>query len=150
MISAVKLAVVIPAVIGGLWMARNEEAASRGDFGYKVAFRSQPSLGFSAALAESEAPDTWNQEAIAVVRRIRVERLVENLESLSSIAKQMSPERAAQVELVLEDMTDQCAELVSESALKEKSTDEKIARIEKSLGRLIISFAKVLEPELSL
>lgn len=138
MIGTLKAALIVPFVIGCLWVM------SAGSDAVGVVI---PRQGVDFVKAPSGVKTT---QAMMVSRRERIERLLTNLEVVAGIAQQMAPERAAQIEMVLDEMVGQCVELANERALRDRATDAKLLSLEKSLSRLVNTFDRILEPELSL
>jgi len=132
---------IVSVVIGGLWIARGKGEGARFD----IPDTESASISFQTS-SVSLGPSV---NTIAN-RRARIERLLQNIEVVRAVSQQMTPERAAQIDLVLDEMTSEAQELTSESALGDRSTDEKISELEDSLNRLIAAFGRLLEPEVKL
>lgn len=133
--------VIVSAVIGGLWIARGEGEGARFDI---------PDTETVSMSYQTSSVTLGSSVNAIATRRARIERFLQNIEVVKVVSQQMAPERAAQIDMVLEEMTSEAQELSSEAALSDRATDEKISELEDDLNRLIAAFGRLLEPEVKL
>lgn len=166
-----RTALVIPAVISGLWVVETvnpisvervkasvvapiplapKEAEVKTPEGARR-FEEARSESVSAPAASKAAVEKATaQEDRVVERRIRIERLLMALDHVAAVALQMQPEQAERLEPVIVDIAEQTLELVSDSQIRQTSTDGELDRLEDMLGKLIGSMSRMVEPEMSL
>jgi hypothetical protein len=135
--SIVRSALVIPAFISGLLMAKKPaETAPR-----------QASSAVQTVSAERVSQRNLDP---VMSRKLRIERVLVTLDKVAAVTLQMSPERSSRIEPVLVDLAEQTLALVDEETLKASDTDEELDHIESTLAGLMNSMNRMIEPEMSL
>lgn len=85
-----------------------------------------------------------------IKRKMRIERLLVSLDRVASVAIQMRPENAERLEPVIVDLAEQTLELVTHEAIQNNETDIELDRLEVTVGRLVKTMNRMIEPEMSL
>lgn len=163
-----RTALVIPAVVSGLWVVQTVNPTSFEKVKTTVVApmpiapkeaevklpegtrRFEQAKAESASATKAAVTRAATQENQIIERRIRIERLLMALDQVAAVALQMQPEQAERLEPVIVDIAEQTLELVPDAQIKLASTDGELDRLEDMLGKLIGSMNRMVEPEMSL
>lgn len=87
---------------------------------------------------------------LIVQRKLRIERLLISLDQVAAVTLMMKPETASRLEPVIVDLAEQTLKLVDNDAIVSVKTDNELDRLEVTVGSLMKTMDRVIEPEVSL
>jgi len=151
MMTLIKFALVLPALVAGLWLAREAPPVK------EAAFASTGVRAVEAKISDVKArrvsPESRREAKLTeavVTRRVRIERILMTLDRVAEVTLQMSPDKAMRLEPVLVDLAEQTVKLTSAEAVLRTSTDNELDEIEKTVDRLVTVVERTVEPEMTL
>lgn len=155
MMTLIKSALALPALVAGLWLAKEAppvKEAALASAGVRT-IEAQISDKISDVKAHRASPESRREAKLTeavVTRRVRIERILMTLDRVAEVTLQMNPDKAMRLEPVLVDLAEQTIKLTSADAVLRTSTDNELDQIEKTVDRLVTVVERTVEPEMTL